>query len=156
VRIDHGTQITRAIKEGLIDTARSVQIGIRTVAPETYGIAILDAPHVHGRAPAEVAAEALAIVGRGPAYLTFDIDCLDPAFAPGTGTPVVGGLSSHQALTILRALGPIDFVGMDLVEVCPPYDHGGITALAGATVVHDFIAQILVPKGRGAARKAAR
>lgn len=145
-RVDHGTMFTRAAKEGLIDTVRSVQIGIRTVAPETYGITVLDAPHVHAHQPAEIARQITQIVGHGPAYLTFDIDCLDPAFAPGTGTPVVGGLSSAQALSILRALGDIDFRGMDLVEVSPPYDHANMTALAGATVIYDFIAQILVPR----------
>jgi agmatinase len=79
------------------------------------------------------------VVGRRKAYLTFDIDCLDPAFAPGTGTPVAGGLSSLDALTILRGLGQIDIVGMDVVEVAPAYDHSEITAIAAATLAHDFI-----------------
>ena len=79
------------------------------------------------------------VVGRRKAYLTFDIDCLDPAFAPGTGTPVAGGLSSLEALTIVRALGKIDLVGMDVVEVAPAYDQSEITAIAAATLAHDFI-----------------
>ena len=78
-------------------------------------------------------------MGSTPAYLTFDIDCLDPAFAPGTGTPVAGGLSSAQALDIIRGIGDLNYVGMDLVEVAPAYDHAEITAIAAATIVHDFI-----------------
>ena len=74
-----------------------------------------------------------------PAYLTFDIDCLDPAFAPGTGTPVVGGLSSAQALAILRGLGGLNFIGADVVEVAPAYDHADITAIAAATIAHDYL-----------------
>jgi agmatinase len=152
-RLDHGTFITRAVREGLIDASRSVQIGIRTVAPRTCGIAIVDAIAVHERGPATIAGEVTRIVGGGPAYLTFDIDCLDPAFAPGTGTPVAGGLSSAQALAILRRLAGLDFVGMDLVEVSPPYDHAGITALAGATIVYDYLAQIVAPRHPGAAAR---
>ncbi|NND49476.1 MAG: agmatinase [Rhizobiales bacterium] len=150
-RLDHGTMITRAVKEGLIDIDRSVQVGIRTTAPETYGIAILDAPEVHAAGDYAIAQRIIDIVGDAVAYLTFDIDCLDPAFAPGTGTPVAGGLSSAQALAILRQLGAIDFVGMDLAEVSPPYDHADITALAGATIVYDFIAQIVAPRRLGVA-----
>ena len=150
-RLDHGTMITRAVRDGLIDIERSVQIGIRSTAPETYGITIVDAPQVHMAGEEEIARRIIDIVGDAVAYLSFDIDCLDPAFAPGTGTPVAGGLSSAQALAILRRLGPIDFVGMDLVEVSPPYDHSGITALAGATIVYDFLAQIVAPRRLGAA-----
>ncbi len=78
-------------------------------------------------------------VGENPVYLTFDIDCLDPAYAPGTGTPVVGGLSSFHALEILRALRGINIVGMDIVEVSPPYDQSEITALAGATIAMEMV-----------------
>ena len=80
-----------------------------------------------------------AIVGDRPAYLTFDIDCLDPSYAPGTGTPVCGGLTTHQALTIVRGLAGINLVGMDVVEVAPAYDVGEITALAGATLAAEFL-----------------
>ena len=80
------------------------------------------------------------IVGRHKAYLTFDIDCLDPAYAPGTGTPVSGGLSSAQALAILKGLAGIDFTGMDIVEVAPAYDVGDITALAAAHLAHEWLA----------------
>ena len=94
---------------------------------------------MHGSTAAEIAARVKKAVGNRPAYLTFDIDCLDPAFAPGTGTPVPGGLSSYQALAILRELKEINFVGMDVVEVSPPYDHAEITALAGATLALEYI-----------------
>jgi agmatinase len=101
--------------------------------------------------PAEAAKEIARTVGKGKAYLTFDIDCLDPAFSPGTGTPVPGGLSSHQALSIIRKLTDVDFIGMDLVEVSPPYDHAEITALAGATIVLDYLCLRAWQKGaRGA------
>ena len=89
-----------------------------------------------------------ARVGEAKAYLTFDIDCLDPAFAPGTGTPVAGGLSSREALSILRGLGSIDFVGGDVVEVAPPYDHADITAIAAATVAMYYLG-LLAERRRG-------
>lgn len=138
-RIDHGTMFTRAVHEGLVDVDRSIQVGIRTHAPEDYGIAIVNGPDVHRIGPEAVIERILTRVGDGRAYLTFDIDCLDPSAAPGTGTPVAGGLSSAQALEILRGLGAIDFVGMDVVEVAPAYDHAGITAIAAATIAHDYL-----------------
>ena len=138
-RIDHGTMFYKAVKEGLIDPARSVQIGIRTSNADPLGVNIIDAPEVHRIGPEAVAERVRAIVGEGRCYLTFDIDCLDPAFAPGTGTPVAGGLSSAQAFAILRALCGIDLVGMDVVEVSPPFDHGGITAVAGAHVAVELM-----------------
>jgi agmatinase len=128
----------RAKREGLIDVRRSVQIGIRSFSTDE-GFTVLDAPFVHEYGAALTAERIVDVVGSASAYLTFDIDCLDPAFAPGTGTPVPGGLSSAQALGILRKLGTINFVGMDMVEVAPAYDHAEITALAAATLVHDFI-----------------
>jgi agmatinase len=94
---------------------------------------------VHSHGPEAVAAEIKRIVGDNKTYLTFDIDCLDPSFAPGTGTPVCGGLSSNQALEIIRGLAGIDLIGMDLVEVAPAYDVGEITALAGATLALEFL-----------------
>jgi len=136
--INHGSMFTRAVREGLVDPAASVQIGIRTIADD-LGFNILDAPWVHGNGPEAVVARVREIVGDKPAYLTFDIDCLDPAFAPGTGTPVAGGLSSHQALAIIRGLGDVEWVGMDVVEVAPPYDHAEITAIAAATIAHDWL-----------------
>lgn len=138
-RIDHGTMFRKAVDEGVIDPARSVQVGIRTDNPDTMGIAILDAPFVHAHGPAATTARIKEIVGDAPVYLSFDIDALDPAFAPGTGTPVWGGLSSAQAAAILRGLRGVALVGGDVVEVSPPYDCGGITAVAGAHVATELV-----------------
>jgi agmatinase len=138
-RIDHGSFVSRAVKEGLIDPKHSIQIGIRTHAPADLGIEIV---HGHELQTGGVKGAVEAIVRRVAnkrAYLTFDIDCLDPAFAPGTGTPVSGGLTSREAMMILRALGPIDFVGFDVMEVAPPYDHADITAIAGSTMAMTMI-----------------
>ena len=133
-RIDHGTMFYHAVEQGLIDPERSIQIGIRTTNDDPLGIEIRDAITVHETPLGDTIAAIRARVGDGPAYLTFDIDGLDPSCAPGTGTPVVGGLSTHQALTILRGLAGLDIVGADVVEVSPAYDVAEITALAGATV----------------------
>jgi agmatinase len=132
--IDHGTMFARGVAEGIIDAGRSIQIGIRTTYDATSGIEAIDAVRVQEIGVGAVAEAIRAKVGDAPVYLTFDIDCLDPAFAPGTGTPVCGGLASWQALAILRGLAGIDLVGMDVVEVAPAYDVGEITALAGATI----------------------
>lgn len=146
-KMSHGTFVTRAVAEGLIDPARSIQIGVRTIAPEDYGIEILDMAQCEALGPAGVAARIRQRTGPGPCYLTFDIDCLDPAFAPGTGTPVAGGLSSREALSILWRLGELDWRGMDVVEVSPPYDHADITAIAGASVVQIYL-QMLAARRR--------
>jgi len=138
-RVDHGTMFYHAAKEGLIDDQRSVQIGLRTTNDETLGFNILDARWVHEKGPVAVAEEIRRIVGTNQAYLTFDIDCLDPSFAPGTGTPVCGGLSTHQALEIIRGIAGINLVGMDVMEVAPAYDVGEITALAGATLAAELL-----------------
>lgn len=138
-RIEHGTMFYRAVKEGLIDPARSVQIGIRTTNDDPMGITVIDAIRCHRSSPEEIAAEARRIVGDAPVYLTFDIDALDPSCAPGTGTPVCGGLFTWQALAMLRALQGINIVGADVVEVAPAYDHAEITALAGATVALELL-----------------
>ena len=131
-RIDHGTMFYKAVKEGLILPEKSVQIGIRTQNDYDAGVHVIDAPRVHGQTPSATAAQVKEIVGNHPVYLTFDIDCLDPAFAPGTGTPVWGGLSSAQAAAILRDIRGINMVGGDVVEVSPQYDVSGATAVAGA------------------------
>jgi agmatinase len=138
-RLDHGTMFYHAVREGLVDDSRSVQIGLRTTNDATLGFNILDARRVHRDGPESVAAEARRIVGDNKVYLTFDIDCLDPSCAPGTGTPVCGGLSTHQALEIVRGLAGIRLIGMDVVEVAPAYDVGEITALAGATLAAEFL-----------------
>jgi agmatinase len=124
----------QAAREGLVLPEHSTQIGIRTTNEDTMGYRTVTAREVHQRSPQDVAAEVLSRAGHRPVYMTFDIDCLDPAFAPGTGTPVPGGLSTFQALEIIRALRGINLVGMDIVEVSPAYDHAEITALAAAQI----------------------
>ena len=138
-RIDHGTMFFHAVKQGLVDPATSVQIGLRTTNPDTLGFNILDAPWVHENGIDAVVAGVRSIVGERPAYLTFDIDCLDPSYAPGTGTPVCGGLTTHQALSILRGLAGVNVIGMDMVEVAPAYDVGEITALAAASLCMEML-----------------
>jgi len=138
-RVDHGTMFWHAVNEGLVDPAHSVQIGLRTTNDDTLGFNIFDAPWVHRNGVDACIAETRKVLGDRPVYLSFDIDCLDPSFAPGTGTPVCGGLSSHQAIEILRGMMGIDLIGMDLVEVAPAYDVGEITALAGATLAMELI-----------------
>ncbi len=133
-RVDHGTMFYHAVRQGAVDPTRSVQTGIRTTNDATLGFTTIHAPTVHEQGAETVARRIREVVGDHPVYLTFDIDCLDPAFAPGTGTPVCGGLSTAQALAILRALRGINLVGMDVVEVAPAYDVAEITALAAATV----------------------
>ena len=136
-----------AVREGLIDPAHSVQLGIRTHNPDPLGLHVIDARAVHLDGPAAVAQRAGAIVGDRPCYLTFDIDALDPSMAPGTGTPVVGGLSTFQAQEILRGLEGIALTGMDVVELAPAYDVAEITALAAATLACDLLC--LHAAGRG-------
>jgi len=138
-RIDHGTFMYKAVKLGLVDPARSVQIGIRTECDDYLGMNVIDAPEAHRIGPAAVAARVKEIVGNSATYLTFDIDGLDPAFAPGTGTPVWGGLASWQVAAMMRALAGINLVGGDVVEVSPPYDTTGATAIAGAHVAMELI-----------------
>lgn len=141
-RVDHGTMFYKAVKSGVVDPATSVQVGIRTSNPDTLDVNIIDAPEFHRIGPEAAAERAKEIVGQRPCYLSFDIDGLDPAFAPGTGTPVWGGLSSAQAAAFLRALAGINLRGGDVVEVSPPFDTTGATAIAGAHVAVD-ICQLL-------------
>lgn len=145
--MDHGTMFARAAAEGVIDVSRSSQIGLRTYNDSDHGFEILTAPWVH-RNGVDAALEIIRQrAGAGPVYLSFDIDGLDPSFAPGTGTPVMGGLSSWQALEFIRGLAGVNIVGMDVVEVSPPYDHAEITALAGATVAYEWICLEALAKG---------
>jgi agmatinase len=147
--ISHGNFAAVAAQEGLIDVKRSVQIGIRTTAPDDFGISIIDAYQMETLGIRGVIAKVNALVGEAAAYLTFDIDCLDPAFAPGTGTPVSGGPTSREALMILNGILDLDFRGMDVVEVSPPYDHAEITAIAASTVPQHYL-QALARKKSGA------
>ena len=136
---DHGTMFLRAIKEGLINVESSVQVGLRTHNNEDVGIKQITSPQIHEKGISAVLEEILTHLKGHNVYLSFDIDVLDPAFAPGTGTPVSGGLASWQALEILRGLTSLNMIGFDLVEVSPPYDHAEITSIVAATVIHDWI-----------------
>ncbi|KAB2721087.1 agmatinase [Brucella intermedia] len=147
-RIDHGSFVARAVRDGIIDPDRSIQIGIRTHAPEDCGIKIIYGHEVEDMSAAAISDEILKRTNGTKAYLTFDIDCLDPAFAPGTGTPVAGGPSSAKMLSVLRKLAALDFVGADVVEVAPAYDHADITAIAGATIAMYYLGLLAERKER--------
>ncbi|OQM77603.1 agmatinase [Manganibacter manganicus] len=147
-RIDHGSFVTRAVREGIIDADRSIQIGIRTHAPDTFGIKILHGHEIDEMRASDIAYAIVERTGGRKTYVTFDIDCLDPAYAPGTGTPVAGGPSSARILSTLRQLGQIDIVGADIVEVAPAYDHADITAIAGSTVAQHYLGLLAERKAR--------
>ena len=136
---DHGTMFYRAPQEGLIDPKHSVQIGIRTEYGPDLGYTVLEAPRVNDESVEDLIVQIKEVTKGLPIYLTFDIDCLDPAYAPGTGTPVCGGLSSDRVLKIIRQFTDLNIVGMDVVEVSPSYDVSDITALAGATVALEML-----------------
>lgn len=147
-RIDHGSFVARAVRDGIIDPNHSIQIGIRTHAPEDCGIKIIYGHEVEDMSAAAIADAILKRTAGRKTYLTFDIDCLDPAFAPGTGTPVAGGPSSAKMLSVLRKLTELDFVGADVVEVAPAYDHADITAIAGATIAMYYLGLLAERKNR--------
>ena len=147
-RIDHGTMFYHAAKEGLVDPKHSAQIGIRTFNEKTHGFNILSAEDVRSQGAEAVIKSIREIVGDRPAYITFDIDCLDPSMAPGTGTPVVGGLTTMEAQLILRGLGGINLRSADVVEVAPAYDHAQITALAAATIAMNLVALFATGKAK--------
>jgi guanidinopropionase len=146
----HGTPFRRAVEEGLLDPKRIVQVGIRgsIYDPADYdfaranGIRIIFIEEFSRRGPEDVMAEAREIVGEKPIYLSFDIDVIDPSMAPGTGTPEIGGITTREAQALLRALRGLDIAGADVVEVSPPFDLGGMTALAGATVMFELLCVI--------------
>ncbi|KUJ80483.1 agmatinase [Ruegeria marisrubri] len=146
----HGTPFRRAIEEGLLDPARMVQIGIRGTAYDSedrefaadQGVRIITIEEFFDRGVADVMAEARRIVGQGPTYVTYDIDFVDPAFAPGTGTPEVGGPTSFQALQVVRELRGVNIVGADLVEVSPPFDNAGGTAFLAASILFEMLCVI--------------
>jgi agmatinase len=152
-RYGHGSVFYHAIEERLVEPRRMIQIGIRSpVQREVWdwtigrGVTVLTAQEVHALGPDAVAQRIRDVVGEAPAYLSFDVDALDPAFAPGTGTPEIGGLASWQAQLILRRLRGVAFAGMDVVEVAPAYDVAEITALAAATVVWEYLALLGSPQ----------
>jgi guanidinopropionase len=146
-RLNHGAPFRRAVEEGLLDPGRTVQIGIRGAQNTTggwdysleSGMRVIFMEEFTKLGVDGVIREARRIVGDGPTYISFDIDSLDPAFAPGTGTPEVGGLTTIEALSILRGFRNLNLIGADVVEVAPPFDHGGITALAGATMMYELL-----------------
>ncbi|MEM9431264.1 MAG: agmatinase [Pseudomonadota bacterium] len=146
-RYTHGTPFRRAIEEGLIDPKRTIQIGIRGTAydledrhfAEEARVRVVTIEEFGERGVASVVAEAREILGAEPVYTSFDIDALDPAFAPGTGTPEVGGLTSREALSLLRGMRGIDIVGADLVEVSPPFDPSGATAWLGVSIMFELL-----------------
>jgi agmatinase len=145
-RIDHGSFVARAVRAGVVRPERSIQIGIRTHAPDTCGLDIVYGDDVARLGVEGVLARICDRVGDAKTYVSFDIDCLDPAYAPGTGTPVAGGLSSREGLMILGSLGFLDIVGGDVVEVAPAYDHADITSIAGAAVIQRLLGILAAKK----------
>ncbi|MBR7976811.1 agmatinase [Burkholderia vietnamiensis] len=143
----HGTPFRRAVEEGLLDPARTVQIGIRGSVyssddlefAESVGIRVIHMEEFAELGVEGALAEARRVVGDGPTYVSFDVDVLDPAFAPGTGTPEIGGLTTLEAQHLVRGLRGLDLIGGDVVEVSPPFDQGGNTALVGATMMFELL-----------------
>ena len=145
---NHGSMFYHAPREGIIDPDKTIQIGIRTEYTESkHQFEVISAAKANDLTADQIIEKIRSRVGDTPCYLTFDIDCLDPAYAPGTGTPVIGGLTTDRALKILRGLQGLNLVGMDIVEVAPSYDHAEITALAGATLGLEML--YVLAAGRG-------
>jgi agmatinase len=148
VRLDHGSMFRRAVDEGLVDPDAVIQVGVRTWNDDTMGLDIVDAPWIHEHGVEATFGRITERVGGRACYVTFDVDCLDPAFAPGTGTPVAGGLSTAQAFALWRRCADtLDIVGADVVEVAPPFDLAGVTALAAATLAHDLLCAWVLRSG---------
>ncbi len=151
---NHGTPFRRAHEEGLIDTTRSIQVGMRGSLYDLnefrlaagLGFTLIPTHEVRAMGLPAVVDEIKRVVGGNKAFLTFDIDFIDPAFAPGTGTPEVGGYSTFEAISLIRGLTGIDFVGFDVVEVAPPYDVAEITSLAAANLVFEFLSLLAVQR----------
>ncbi len=143
----HGTPFRRAVEEGLLDPKRTVQIGIRgsiysaddMAFAEQSGMRVIYMEEFARMGSEAVIAEARRVAGSGPTYISFDVDGIDPCFAPGTGTPEIGGLTTLEAQTVLRGLQGLDLVGGDVVEVSPPFDPSGNTALVGATLMFEIL-----------------
>ncbi len=143
----HGTPFKRAIEEGVLDPKRMIQIGLRGSMydladfeyGEKMGVRLVRIEEAMEKGPKAVMAEARKIVGDGPIYVSFDIDMLDPVYAPGTGTPEIGGFTTFQAQQLLRELRGLHIMGADVVEVSPPFDPSGMTAYAGATMMFEIL-----------------
>jgi agmatinase/guanidinopropionase len=150
----HGTPFRRAIEEGLIDKDAYIQVGIRGPVSEAndleqareMGAHIFTIDQVFKAGISLIIQEIHTIVGTRNVYVSLDIDCVDPAFAPGTGTPEVGGLSSYQILQLVRGLQGLNCIGFDLVEVSPPYDHSDITAILAANLVFEFLSLLALKR----------
>jgi agmatinase len=150
----HGTPFYHAAKEGLVDTSKSIQVGIREglYGPEdldnskNLGYEVLTAVEAHKLTTDEIVQRIKERVGDSKAFLTFDIDFIDPAYAPGTGTPVLGGFSTTQALEIIRGLKELNIIGYDLVEVAPQYDPTSVTSIAAAGVMYEFMSHLAYKK----------
>lgn len=146
-RYNHGTPFRRAIEEGLLDPRRMIQIGIRGAISDASnydfardaGVRIVFIEEFAERGPKSVMEEARQLVGNSLTYVSFDIDALDPSIAPGTGTPEIGGITTREAQALVRLLDGVDIIGADLVEVSPPLDPTGATALAGATLMFELL-----------------
>jgi guanidinopropionase len=140
-RFHHGGPFRQAVEAGVLDPGRTVQIGIRGRAELLWsfsyesGMRVIHVEEFYDLGWKKVVGEIRRIIGAGPVYLSFDIDCLDPAYAPGTGTPEVGGITTFEAQQVIRGLAGLNFVGGDMVEVSPPFDGAGITAMAGADLL---------------------
>lgn len=143
----HGTPFRRAIEEGLLDPKRTIQIGIRggLYTPQDkdwgleQGIRVIEIEEFFELGAQRVVEEARRVVGEGPTYISFDVDGLDPVYAPGTGTPEIGGFSTHEAQIMLRGLRGLNLIGGDVVEVSPPFDPSGNTALVGVTLMFEIL-----------------
>lgn len=144
--LDHGTFVHHAIEEGLIDPKHSIQIGIRTHYEYDGSVAVLYRDWLHEHGWQGALSRIQETVGDRKIYLTIDIDSIDPAFAPGTGTPVVDGLHPNDIISVLRNSIDMDVVGMDVVEISPPYDSADITALLGASLIQEFLCSRSVRK----------
>ena len=146
-KLFHGSVVRRAVEEGLVDTSRSIQAGLRgslnhaseAGLPAEFGIDALSYEELAALGPGAFSERVRNRVGTGPCFLSFDIDFVDPAFAPGTGTPEVGGPSSRDALTYVRSLAGLDFRGFDCVEVSPPFDPAGVTAFVAANACFEML-----------------
>jgi agmatinase len=153
-RYFHGTPMLRAYEEKLIDPEKTIQIGMRGGVydvkdrdfPKTLGFEVISTRQLLKSSPEQISARVKERLSNAKTYLSFDIDVVDPAFAPGTGTPEIGGPSTYQVLEVLRALNEIDFVGFDLVEVLPALDSGEVTSLAAAGVVFQFLSLLAARK----------
>ncbi len=146
-RFHHGAPFSRAVEEGLLDPKRTIQVGIRGTLNNAdlwrfshdSGMRVMYMEEFHSLGVTKTIAEIRRVVGDGPVYISFDIDCLDPAFAPGTGTPEIGGLTTLEAQLLVRGCSGLNIIGADMVEVSPPFDPAGVTALAGAGILFELL-----------------